>query len=139
MFVQVATADGMMKAETEFAMISWQEVILLSCFSRILQPDNMSLKPIHLWGQLSGPNPVKVRILLQELNIPFMDDPLDDSGIKQPEFLAVNPNGRLPALLKTARHAATHTARRHPGSKLTNDRPMSISGSRCCLPAFFFV
>ncbi|KAJ4305712.1 glutathione S- transferase, nitrogen catabolite repression regulator [Kalmusia sp. IMI 367209] len=58
----------------------------------------MSLKPFHLWGQMFGPNPVKVRILLQELNIPFTDDPLDHSGIKQPEFLAVNPNGRVPAI-----------------------------------------
>ncbi|KAK7190046.1 hypothetical protein DPSP01_006343 [Paraphaeosphaeria sporulosa] len=58
----------------------------------------MSLRPIHLWGKLSGPNPVKVRMILQELAIPFSDDPIDDSGIKQPEYLAINPNGRLPTI-----------------------------------------
>lgn len=58
----------------------------------------MSIKPIHLWGQLNGPNPVKVRAALQVLEVPFKDDPLDRSQVKSPEFLAVNPNGRFPAI-----------------------------------------
>jgi glutathione S-transferase len=52
---------------------------------------------IKVWG-LSGPNPPKVAILLQELDIPYeiVDYPLSD--VKKPEYIAINPNGRLPAI-----------------------------------------
>jgi len=55
------------------------------------------LKPIHLWG-LAGPNPPKVAIFLEELSIPYEVDPIKISQVKEPHFLAVNPNGRLPAI-----------------------------------------
>ncbi|KAF8583243.1 glutathione S-transferase [Ramaria rubella] len=50
-----------------------------------------------------GPNPLKVAILLEELNVEYdaVTKELDDSpnGIKAPNFLKINPNGRLPALI----------------------------------------
>lgn len=56
-----------------------------------------SLKPITLWGQ-GGPNPPKVRALMEELGIPYEINPIPYSDIKKPEYLAINPNGRLPAI-----------------------------------------
>lgn len=56
-----------------------------------------SLKPIKLWGK-AGPNPPKVAILLKELGIPYETVDIPFSDVKKPEYLAVNPNGRLPAI-----------------------------------------
>lgn len=55
------------------------------------------LKPIKLWGR-SGLNPSKVRIILEELDLPYeaISVPLVD--VKKPEYVAINPNGRLPAI-----------------------------------------
>lgn len=54
-------------------------------------------QPITLWGK-SGPNPLKVEILLRELGTPYNVNPIPFSDIKKPEYLAVNPNGRLPSI-----------------------------------------
>ncbi|MCJ1237334.1 hypothetical protein MMC14_005319 [Varicellaria rhodocarpa] len=55
------------------------------------------IKPIKVWGK-SGPNPPKVAIILAELGLPheIIDVPISD--VKTPEYLAINPNGRLPAI-----------------------------------------
>ncbi|KAF1966455.1 glutathione S-transferase [Bimuria novae-zelandiae CBS 107.79] len=58
----------------------------------------MSIKPLKIWGKLNGPNPVKARIALQVLGVPFEDDPLDRDQVKSAEYLAINPNGRWPAV-----------------------------------------
>lgn len=55
------------------------------------------LKPIKLYGRL-GPNPPKVAILLEELNLPHEVDAIAMHDVKKPEFLAINPNGRVPAI-----------------------------------------
>jgi len=55
------------------------------------------LKPIKVWGK-GGPNPPKVAIFLEELNVPYEFVEIDFSGVKKPEYLAINPNGRLPAI-----------------------------------------
>ncbi|KAK4447987.1 glutathione S-transferase-like protein [Podospora aff. communis PSN243] len=55
------------------------------------------LKPIKLWGN-GGPNPPKVRILLEELGLPYEVVPVAWADVKQPGYLAVNPNGRLPSI-----------------------------------------
>ncbi|CAD6928631.1 unnamed protein product [Tilletia controversa] len=50
-----------------------------------------------------GPNPPKVALLLEWLNLSYKVEPLvfgdGPKGIKNPEFLAINPNGRVPALV----------------------------------------
>ena len=55
------------------------------------------IKPIKLYGQ-GGLNPSKVRILLEELEIPFEGMPVKLADVKKPEYLAFNPNGRIPAI-----------------------------------------
>ena len=55
------------------------------------------IKPIKVWGQ-HGPNPAKVAIFLKELGLPHEITPTQFSEVKKPEYLAVNPNGRLPAI-----------------------------------------
>ncbi|KAK1753862.1 glutathione S-transferase [Echria macrotheca] len=55
------------------------------------------LKPIRLWGK-GGPNPPKVEIIMLELGIPHEITPVPYSDVKNPEFTAINPNGRLPAI-----------------------------------------
>ncbi|KAL5589259.1 hypothetical protein FOVSG1_011126 [Fusarium oxysporum f. sp. vasinfectum] len=56
------------------------------------------LKPLVLWGGVDGPNPPKVAIVLEELQIPWEAKYLPLSEVKKPEYVAINPNGRLPAL-----------------------------------------
>ncbi|KAK0616370.1 glutathione S-transferase [Immersiella caudata] len=55
------------------------------------------LKPIKLWGN-GGPNPPKVRILLEELGLPYEVVPVAWAEVKNPGYLAINPNGRLPSI-----------------------------------------
>jgi glutathione S-transferase len=56
------------------------------------------LEPMTVWGQ-DGPNPSKVRILLEELGLPYKLIPVPFSDVKKPEYLAINPNGRIPSIL----------------------------------------
>lgn len=50
------------------------------------------------------PNGHKVSIALEELGLPytFKSISFSKSEQKSPEFLAINPNGRIPALVNTA-------------------------------------
>ena len=61
------------------------------------------IKPLILHAHSSGPNPIKVAIALESLNIPFTvkcwdfsDNP--NTGVKGATFLKINENGRVPAL-----------------------------------------
>ncbi|OAA75847.1 glutathione S-transferase Ure2-like protein [Akanthomyces lecanii RCEF 1005] len=56
-----------------------------------------TLKPIKVWGK-GGPNPPKVAIVLEELGLPAEFVVVPFSDVKKPEYLAINPNGRLPAI-----------------------------------------
>ena len=56
-----------------------------------------SLKPITIYGK-GGPNPPKVRMLAEELGLAYDLKDIEFSALKQPEFLAINPNGRMPAI-----------------------------------------
>ena len=56
-----------------------------------------TIKPIKVYGK-AGPNPLKVAIVLEELQIPYENVPMDLSDVKKPDFLVVNPNGRVPAI-----------------------------------------
>lgn len=55
------------------------------------------IKPIKLYGK-SGPNPGKVGIVLAELGLPYEADNIPFSDVKKPEYVAINPNGRLPSI-----------------------------------------
>ena len=55
------------------------------------------IHPIKLFGQ-RGPNPPKVAIILKELGLPFETVSVPFSDIKKPDYVAINPNGRLPAI-----------------------------------------
>lgn len=54
-------------------------------------------KPIKVWGK-RGPNPPKVSIVLEELGLPYEVVLVDLSNVKTPEYAAINPNGRVPAI-----------------------------------------
>jgi glutathione S-transferase len=56
-----------------------------------------SLKPITIWGK-AGPNPPKVRMLAKELGLPYELNDIDFADLKKPEYLKINPNGRMPAI-----------------------------------------
>lgn len=58
----------------------------------------MSPKPILLWGHVTGSNPWKVVLLFEELGLPYEIKFLELSDTKKPEFLSINPNGRVPAI-----------------------------------------
>ncbi|KAJ5902218.1 hypothetical protein N7495_002746 [Penicillium taxi] len=60
-------------------------------------------KPLLLHAHASGPNPIKIAIALEALNVPFTvkfwefgDD--SEKGVKGTVFLQINENGRVPAL-----------------------------------------
>ncbi|KAI0535918.1 glutathione S-transferase [Xylaria digitata] len=56
-----------------------------------------SLKPIKAYGK-GGPNPPKVIMILEELGLPYEIVAVPFSDVKKPEYTAINPNGRLPAI-----------------------------------------
>jgi glutathione S-transferase len=55
------------------------------------------LKPIKIWGK-GGPNPPKVAIVVAELGLPHEIIPIPLSEVKDPKYLAINPNGRIPSI-----------------------------------------
>ncbi|KAF2967022.1 hypothetical protein GQX73_g6512 [Xylaria multiplex] len=58
----------------------------------------MSLKPIKLYWRNHVPNPSKVLIILEELNLPYETIWVELDGLKQKPYTDVNPNGRVPAI-----------------------------------------
>ena len=59
-----------------------------------------ALKPLILHGLVGGPpNPWKVRIILEELGLPFVTKDYEMAELKQEPFITYNPNGRAPALV----------------------------------------
>lgn len=54
-------------------------------------------EPIKLWGN-TGPNPLKIKFILNELEVPYEVVNISLDEIKGSEYLAVNPNGRIPAI-----------------------------------------
>ena len=55
------------------------------------------LKPIKVWGQ-GGPNPPKVAMILAELGLPSETVNIPILDVKNPEYVAINPNGRIPTI-----------------------------------------
>lgn len=56
-----------------------------------------NLQPIKVWGA-GGPNPPKVGYLCEELGLPYDVVDIAFADLKQPGYLAINPNGRIPAI-----------------------------------------
>jgi glutathione S-transferase len=56
-----------------------------------------NIQTIKVWGK-GGVNPPKVAIVLSELNLPHEIVPIPLSSVKEPSYLAINPNGRIPAI-----------------------------------------
>ncbi|KAL1999627.1 hypothetical protein VTN02DRAFT_4261 [Thermoascus thermophilus] len=57
-----------------------------------------SLKPITLWGHVTGPNPWKVAMVLEELQVPYEIKNIEFPEMKQPPYEKININGRVPAI-----------------------------------------
>ncbi|KAH6683515.1 glutathione S-transferase [Plectosphaerella plurivora] len=55
------------------------------------------IKPIKVFG-IHGPNAGKVIILLEELGLPYETEIIPLSDVKNPTYVAINPNGRLPSI-----------------------------------------
>lgn len=53
---------------------------------------------LYTW---TTPNAQKVSIMLEEVGLPYAVHPIDigNGGQRQPEYLAVNPNGKVPAIV----------------------------------------
>ncbi|RAL03514.1 glutathione S-transferase family protein [Aspergillus ibericus CBS 121593] len=58
----------------------------------------MSLKPIKVYWRNHVPNPAKVLIILEELDLPYETSWVELDDLKQKPFTDVNPNGRVPAI-----------------------------------------
>jgi glutathione S-transferase len=57
-----------------------------------------SIKPLTVFGHWGAPNPWKVRIILEELEIPHEWQEVEFGDVKSDEYLKITPNGRLPAI-----------------------------------------
>ncbi|KAK9236036.1 glutathione S-transferase Ure2-like protein [Lipomyces kononenkoae] len=55
------------------------------------------IKPIKVWGK-HGPNPPKIAIVLEELGLPYEIVDISFADLKEPDYLVINPNGRMPAI-----------------------------------------
>ncbi|KAF2832833.1 URE2 protein [Ophiobolus disseminans] len=56
------------------------------------------IKEILIYGHASGPNPWKVIMVLEELELPYKHKLLEMSEIKQEPYIHLNPNGRVPTI-----------------------------------------
>jgi hypothetical protein len=56
------------------------------------------MKPLTVFGHWGAPNPWKVRLILEELSLPYEWREVEFNDVKSEEFLAITPNGRLPAI-----------------------------------------
>lgn len=56
-----------------------------------------TIQPVKIYGK-GGPNPPKIHMLCKELSIPYQVEDIPFAELKNPEYLAVNPNGRIPAI-----------------------------------------
>lgn len=52
------------------------------------------MKPITLYSHASGPNPLKVAIILEELGLKYETIYVGMADIKKEPYVSLNPNGR---------------------------------------------
>jgi glutathione S-transferase len=73
------------------------------CLFKFVKQFDMATRPdIHLYTTQT-PNGIKISITLEELGLPYKVTKIDLSKNtqKEPWFLEINPNGRIPALTDT--------------------------------------
>ncbi|KAJ4356523.1 glutathione S- transferase, nitrogen catabolite repression regulator [Didymosphaeria variabile] len=58
----------------------------------------MSIQSIELWGHWGAPNPWKVCMILEELQLPYKIHYKEFTDTKTEDYLEINPNGRLPTI-----------------------------------------
>lgn len=58
----------------------------------------MSLKLVEIWAHWGAPNPWKVCMILEALNLPYSLHYLEFSEVKTEQYLELTPNGRLPTI-----------------------------------------
>lgn len=68
----------------------------ISVFDQLLF--TMSLKPVEIWAHWGAPNPWKVCMILEALNLPYSLHYLEFSEVKTEQYLELTPNGRLPTI-----------------------------------------
>lgn len=56
------------------------------------------MHPILLYSHIYGPNPWKVAIILEELQLPYETKFIDFADVKKEPYTTINPNGRLPSI-----------------------------------------
>ncbi|KAI0096244.1 glutathione S-transferase [Nemania sp. FL0031] len=59
----------------------------------------MDLKPIKLYWREAVPNPSKILIILEELNLPYETSYVEYLALKEEPYTDVNPNGRTGAII----------------------------------------
>ena len=59
---------------------------------------NEIIKPITVWSLGYSPNPWKVILILEELDLPFEKKYVDMATVKQEPHISLNPNGRVPTI-----------------------------------------
>ncbi|MEM9400579.1 MAG: glutathione S-transferase N-terminal domain-containing protein [Verrucomicrobiota bacterium] len=62
------------------------------------KPKHPELIQVYTYGT---PNGVKIPIALEEMDLPYEVHhiPLNDEGVKSPDFLSLNPNNKIPAII----------------------------------------
>ncbi|KAM0262594.1 hypothetical protein ACHAQJ_001639 [Trichoderma viride] len=58
----------------------------------------MVFQAIEIWGHWGAPNPWKVCMVLEELELPYTIHKLEFSDVKKESYVKLNPNGRLPTI-----------------------------------------
>lgn len=56
------------------------------------------MQPITLYSHQYGPNPWKVALIMEELQIPYTTIFVSFTNVKKEPYTLINPNGRLPAI-----------------------------------------
>lgn len=57
------------------------------------------MKPIILYSHQYGPNPWKVALILEELQLPYKTEFISFNAVKKEPYMSLNPNGRLPTIV----------------------------------------
>ena len=73
--------------------------ILLYILTIRTQLLNMPSAPIKIWAHWGAPNPWKVCMILEALELPYTLQYLEFSEVKNEGYLLLTPNGRLPAMV----------------------------------------